>query len=214
MSGGASFSTNVNTGFSGFEQRNRNWAKARNKWTVSVMSQQDPTAESVEDFDLVRNFHLNVGGQADGFRLYEPTDHSASLEEGTGILGVTGDGSNHDFQLTKAYKIAGRTYYRKITKPITSDVDNYLGEALDDTFAAYVNGSLKTVTTDYTLDHTTGILHFITAPSNGAIIAWSGDFHFPVRFASDDFKGTVQESDVRGGHAIVGVTMDLIEIRV
>jgi uncharacterized protein (TIGR02217 family) len=211
MTGGAMFSTSVNMGFSGFEQRNRNWNTARGKWQVMVSSQQNGSGV-VTDFDLLRNFHLVVGGMADAFRLFEPTDFSISLAAGTGIL-TPGTGAQTIFQLTKSYKIAGRTYVRNITKPITTSVKDYQGNALTNTIVVYVNGVAKTLGVDYTLDYTTGKITFTVAPANGAVVAADCQFHWPVRFNSDEFRGTIEESDVKNNKALVSVAVDLMEIR-
>lgn len=209
MSGGDGFSTTPNEGFSGFEQRNRNWSKSRSKWSCSVTSQQN-AAGNLTDFDLLRNFHLVVGGSADAFRLYNHMDHSISMQSGSGIL-APGDGANKIFQLQKTYSIAGRTYVRKITKPITSAVKDYRNVSLLDTVIMYVNGTPEPA---FTLDYATGLVTFTSAPSMGAIVAADCDFHFPVRFASDDFIGTITDSDVKDGKGIVKVaSMDLMEVR-
>src|SRR5690348_11755490 len=81
--GGNSFSTQVNLGFSGFEQRNRNWSQSRGKWQLIL------TSRPQSEFQLVYNFFLNVGGMADAFRLYWPLDSS-----GAGQFIGTGNGSN------------------------------------------------------------------------------------------------------------------------
>lgn len=49
----------------------------------------------------------------------------------------------------------------------------------------YDNVTLKTVSTDYTVDYTTGIIHFVTAPTAGHVISWTGEFLIPCRFAED-----------------------------
>lgn len=211
MSGGAAFSTTVNSGLSGYEQRNRNWSKARGKWTVSAIARQNADTDVLTDFDLLRNFHLVVGGMADAFRLYEPTDHSLSLASGTGIIG-TGNGSNKIFQLTKTYKVGGRSYVRNITKPITASVEDYLGNTLPNSVIVYLNAVAQM--SGYTLDYTTGIITFTAAPGMGVVVSADAQFHYPVRFNKDDFPSTVDESDVLGGNAIVTcAAMELMEVR-
>lgn len=49
----------------------------------------------------------------------------------------------------------------------------------------YVNGVLKVLTTDYTVDLTTGIVTFVAAPANGAALTWSGTYNWYARFDDD-----------------------------
>jgi uncharacterized protein (TIGR02217 family) len=216
MTGGNTFSTTVNKGFSGYEQRNKNWKSSLSKWTVSVHSQQGAEANGnvsfITDFDLLRDFNLVVTGQGDAFRLFEPTDYSLSLASGTGILAAP-DGTNKIFQITKTYKIGGRAYIRNIKKPITPSVTDYLGNALSNTLTVYVNGVPQTLGSAYTVDYTTGLITFTTAPTLGQIVACDCQFHYPVRFNSDEFKAVIEDSNVLNGNAIVSTAIDLIEVR-
>ena len=38
---------------------------------------------------------------------------------------------------------------------------------------------------DYSLDYKTGLVTFNTAPTNGTIVTWTGEFYIPCRFAED-----------------------------
>lgn len=211
LSGGAVFSTQVNLGFSGFEQRNRSWAQARNKWSVIVRAQQNGIG-TITDLDLLRNFNLVVGGQADAFRLFEPTDFSATRAAGTGIIGA-GNGTQTVFQLTKSYQSGSRTYVRTIKKPITASVIDYKGNALANTVVVYVAGVVKTLGVDYTLDYATGLITFAVAPASLAQVAADFQFHYPVRFNTDEFKVAIEDSDVLNSRTIASITTELIEIR-
>lgn len=211
--GGAAFNTFVNIGFSGFESRNRNWVQSRGMWQLLL------TARPQAEFEEVYNFMLNVGGKADPWRLFWALDYSFA---GSPI--GTGDGSTTTFQLQKQYTTATRTYTRSISKPITSMVVNFQNIALTDTVNVYDNASLKTHSVgyhtvggfDYTLDETTGVITFATAPAAGHIITADGQFHFPCRFDIDDMTNAeIIESDVYGGNALVTWSqVNLIEIRI
>ena len=48
-----------------------------------------------------------------------------------------------------------------------------------------MNGVPKTITTDYSIDATTGIVTFVSQPSVGAPLTWTGEFDVPVRFGAD-----------------------------
>jgi uncharacterized protein (TIGR02217 family) len=186
--GGPVFSTTVNEGFSGGEQRNRNWSNTRGIWTIDL--QNKPQSY----FDALQAFFLVVGGQADAFRFKDHKDFIA-----TGQVIGTGDGANTTFQLVKNYISGARTYVRTITKPITDNVLDFEGNFLSNTVRIYDNGSLKTLTTDYTVDFTTGLVFFGTAPVAGHQITADFQFHYPVRFTSDELKAQVEASFVNAG---------------
>ncbi len=202
--GGPAFSTTVNEGLSGGEQRNRNWSQTRGVWTIDLQFKTQAY------FDAVQAFHLVVGGQADAFRLYDHKDHTA-----TGQTIGTGDGVTVAFQLVKNYASGGRTYTRTITKPITDEVNDFQGNPLTDTVVVYDNGTPKTFITDYTVDQTTGLVTFGTAPAAGHTITADCQFHFPVRFMVDELKAQVEPSDVLGGNILISFPQfELREVKV
>lgn len=216
--GGPMFSTQVNPGLSGFEQRNKNWASARGMWTISLQTPASYEGVRQSFVDLLRGFFLNVSGMGDAFRLFDHTDHQATGE----VIGI-GDGVATTFQLLKTYTVNGRTYVRTIAKPITSRVKDYAGHSLTDTVNIYKGGVAQTHNAGYvsgggvqiTLDETTGLVTFATPPTMSAIISWDGQFHYPVRFDNDHFPIQVDESDVKDGAPLVSVaSLQLQEVRI
>ncbi len=205
--GGPTFNTTVNEGFSGGEQRNRNWSQTRGHWTIDLHDK--PQAY----FDAAHAFWLNVGGQADAFRFLDHKDYQAFDQ----LLGY-GDGSTTTFQLIKNYTSGGRTYVRNIIKPIMASVQDFQGNALANTVVIRVGNSVKTLNTDYTVDATTGIVTFTTAPPSGSppnAITADFQFHYPVRFASDELAAQVEESDVQGGATLVSwPSFELREVKI
>lgn len=177
--GGAGFSTAVNLGFSGGEQRNRNWAKSKGKWTIALKtppkSQWSGTRQ--EFIDTVIAFFMNVGGQADSFRFKDHKDFQARSQALISYNGAV--------QLAITRTIAGRSYVQIITKPITSSVTNYKGSALANT--VFLAGSATPVTVDYT----TGI---VTGQTIGTLVDF--DFHYSVRLASDDLQLQIAEAQI------------------
>jgi uncharacterized protein (TIGR02217 family) len=188
--GGPAFSTNVNEAFSGAEQRNRNWAKVRGKWTVSLIT---PAGMARQNFiDLLESFFLVLGGKADGFRLKDHKDFQAVNQP---LIAAPGGA-----QLAKTYTIGNRSYVRAVTKPITSAIKDYKGNALADTVTFAGGGAL---------DPTTGI---ITGGTPGALASFQ--FHHPVRFDTDEFAGTMEEANVAGGEPILSWNaIALLEVR-
>ena len=201
-SGGDGFSTMVNMGFSGFEQRNRNWSQVRKKY------QLDLVAVPFSVFQPIQDFFLAVGGRADAFRFLDKTDYQffnqPMINTITGNAG--GDGSTTIFQLQKQY-ISGagatqRIYSRVISKPIMSNqtfggtpITDFLGNVLPNTVVVYVNGVKKGIPGDFTVDATTGLVTFAQAPALNATVTADAQFHVPVRFDNDDLPAQVVEGD-------------------
>jgi uncharacterized protein (TIGR02217 family) len=162
---GPGFNTTVNKGFSGFEQRNKNWSASRGQWALSLIT---PTAfqnNRLQFLQLLDAFLLNVSGMGDGFRLFDPLDNSAVNQ----LLGV-GDSTTNTFQLVKKYIIGGRTYVRVVNKPIMSTVADYQGNALANTVVVYRAG-VADPTNRWTVDATTGLVQFVQGVSHIAISA-------------------------------------------
>lgn len=212
--GGPTFNTTVNVGFSGYEQRNRNWSLERAKYTIDLA--QAPPSQFAGTrqawIDLIHSFFLNVGGKADAFRWFDHVDHQATGEQ----IGV-GDGSTlGPYQLIKTYTIGGRTYTRTIKKPVTAAVNDYTGAALTNTVVLYDNGSVISAAF-YSVAATTGIVTFAGghAPGLGHVISADCQFHYPVRFDTDEWQMQIEESDVKDGNPIVTVgSLPLIEVRI
>lgn len=208
--GGPGFSTTVNQGLSGFEQRNKNWSNPRAKWNVQLTTPASFAGTEQNYADLLRAFFMVVSGKGDAFRLRDGIDHTFTNETIT-----VGTGSAlGPFQLIKTYAIGGRSYVRQIKKPIMSTITDYQGNALTDTVALKDNGA-PISTSNYSLDATTGLVLFGSghAPASGHIITASGEFHYPARFDSDDLPQQVEESDVRGGRGITSLSIAIVEVR-
>jgi uncharacterized protein (TIGR02217 family) len=180
--GGPGFSTTVNEGLSGGESRNRNWAKVRREWIVSLKT---PVGlDRLTFVEMLRSFHLNVGGKADAFRI---KDHLEFKAVGQPLVTVTGG-----VQLAVTHTTGSRSYVQLIYKPITSAVQDYLGNSLADT--VFLHGS----TTPVTVDETTGL---VTGLAAGTLVDF--EYHFPARFDVDKLQLQVEESFVSGGQPIV-----------
>lgn len=74
------------------------------------------------------------------FLIYDPTNSNVYLED----VG-TGDGSENEFTLYHTYPTSG-------------------------TLLVYVDGVLKTETTDYTVNYTTGVITFLTPPASSKAV--------------------------------------------
>lgn len=206
--GGPSWSTIVNKGFSGFENRNKNWSNVRNKYQIDLV------AQPLSVFQTVMNFFLGVSGMQDAFRFLDVTDFSATAQS---CSPSTGNGSNTVFQLQKTYFVGPsnnqRSYVRTISKPIMAHLGgtspavvltDFAGVTLADTVVMYDNGVKKTLNVDYTVDATTGLVTFTVAPTSGHTITSDFQFHIPVRFDTDDWPARVVSSPVAGSSGIIG----------
>lgn len=169
-SGGPEFSTDVVVVNDGYERRNQNWSQGRISYDASY------GVRSMADIATVLKFFRARQGKAIGFRFQDPLDHTSASDGLSGYYMTdqsigTGNGETTAFQLVKNYTNGITTHVRKITKPVAGKL------------AVAVAGVL---TTDYTIDTTTGIITFTTAPIAEAVITAGFEFDIPVRFDSDD----------------------------
>ena len=182
-SGGPGWSTTIVELDSGDESRNQNWSLDRGEWDVGSYLRSWEILQGFLAFFNARR------GKAIGFRFQDPFDYKVVAEPfGTGGGGVT------QFQLTKTYTSGSGTYVKNITKPIAG-------------LSIYDNGTLRTLTTDYTVDTGTGIVTFLSAPTSGHALTWSGTFDKPVRFDID--KLNISYADLRRGT----VRVPIIELK-
>lgn len=172
LTGGETFNTDIIDIFSGQEQRNINWNLPRRKYTVSF------TIKAQSDIDELIAFFRMAMGKGNGFRFRDWSDFTAYDQ-----YIATGDGATTTFQLQKAYSFDGNTNYQPILKPVQS------GSEIDTTVIMFLNGTPQIEGTDFTVDYTTGLVTFITAPdpapANGVIITANFEFDIPVRFDTD-----------------------------
>lgn len=192
--GGPGFSTQVNEGFSGFEQRNRNWKIARAKYQIAL--DHKPFAY----FQQVYNFWLNVGGRADGFRFFDPKDNQA-VDQVCALV-VDSPYTGRVYQLQNTYTAGPRSYTKTIVKPITSAVETFSGGYCSGAVSVEVAGS---PVSGWELDPTTGLLTLATAPGGSppAVVTATFQFHIPVRFNTDECNAVIEESDVADGNMLV-----------
>lgn len=172
--GGPERRTQIVTLSSGHEQRNTRWADSRRHYDAGY------GIRSLDDMQIVLAFFEQCRGALYGFRWKDHADYKSCLPSQTPDrqdqqLG-TGDGVQLTFQLLKTYGQGANVYQRLITKPIEGSV------------LIAVDASLQTETTDYLIDHSTGLVTFSTAPEPGVIITAGFEFDVPVRFATDSVE--------------------------
>jgi uncharacterized protein (TIGR02217 family) len=170
--GGPQFATVIQEAVSGQEQRITVWAKCRAKYDIgySVMNSADP----VGNYRAVLSMFYAHAGRLRPFRFKDWSDYQANNNQ----FG-TGTGSDLAFQLSKTYDpsaillgMVGSYFY-------TRDIYLLAGTAP----VIRIDNVVQTVTA-YSISPT-GMVTFVAAPPNGAVLTWDGEYDIPVRFDID-----------------------------
>ena len=160
---------------SGDEERNASWANSRRRYDVAYGIRRADDLAAIVAFFEARN------GRLHGFRFKDWGDHKSCLPSGTPsstdqVIG-TGDGATTAFQLVKHYASGSQVWARTITKPFAGTVVI----ALDG--AERLGG--------WSIDTTTGVVTFDSAPAEGVAVTAGFAFDVPVRFDTDSLDVTL-----------------------
>jgi uncharacterized protein (TIGR02217 family) len=154
---------------SGDEERNAAWADSRRRYDAAYGIRRADDLVAVVAFFEARN------GRLHGFRWKDWGDYKSGLPSApiTPIdqaLGI-GDGDTEAFQLVKRYESGAQAWTRRIVKPVAGSVRVALGgvEQL----------------AGWSVDATTGIVTFDTAPGAGVLVTAGFEFDVLVRFDTD-----------------------------
>lgn len=164
--GGPTFKTQIVELRNGRERRNAQWAQPRHNYSAPFNN------ITLSAYAQIKQMHLTCRGMLHAFRFIDQLDSTASNDQ----FGV-GDGTKTQFQLGKFSSIDGVTYYRQVY-------------AIRGTPTVTVNNTPEAVT----VNDRTGIVTFSAAPSNGAILRWTGSFDIWVRFATDDLPFSLEQA--------------------
>lgn len=188
--GGPGFKTNIIDLDSGQEERVALWANPKHRYNVGYGLRKHSDVSNLKTFYIARR------GAANSFRYKDWSDYN-STQAGFGGSGDgrdggqatswndqligQGDGGKTQFQLVKRYISGAVSVTREITKPIAS------------TIRVGVNG--VELTTGWSIDATTGIITFTSAPGNGVDVEWGGEFDVHCRFGegSDELLNLIVE---------------------
>ena len=167
--GGPKRKTIIAVSGSGHEHRNSQWADSKREYNAGY------GIKNIDDIHTVVEFFEERRGMLHGFRWKDKFDWKSCAPKQTPsysdqLIG-TGDGNEVAFQLVKTYGSSYSPYTRDIKKPVLNTVK--IG----------VNGS--EVTTGWSVNYTTGIVTFDTAPTAGHQITAGFEFDVPVRFDTD-----------------------------
>ncbi|MDE2017337.1 MAG: DUF2460 domain-containing protein [Hyphomicrobiales bacterium] len=167
--GGPERRTDVVIVGSGAETRNARWANSRRRWDAGY------GVKGIAALQAVVAFFEERRGRLTGFRWRDRLDFSSAAYGAapapTDQAIATGDGTTTVFQIAKTYGAAFAPYARPIRKPVAGSV------------VVAVAGAAQAA--GWTLDATTGLVTFATAPAAGAAIAAGFLFDVPARFDSD-----------------------------
>jgi uncharacterized protein (TIGR02217 family) len=164
--GGSGFSTTVFETTSGYEQRNVNWSNSRAKYDISY------GIRYTTDITTVVNFFMAMQGKAYAFRFKDWADYQITNQQ----IGL-GDGTTTTFQLGKTYSdpLNQQSFTRTIMKPVSGTLTTVT-----------VGG---TPTTAFSLDYTTGIFTFSSAPAaTHPVVVEYVEFDTPCRFDTDNLS--------------------------
>lgn len=184
FTGGPEFQTDIKNAQNGREYRNGDWAICRHKYTVPFLNVTD------EAYLAIKEVFLVVRGRLHTFLHKDWADYQADNAR----FG-TGDGTTRVFQLSKISTVGAASYTRIITKPVFEG------------FVIRVNGALGVPAAVDTLN---GLVTFVTAPANGAVLTWTGTFNVQVRFDIDYLPFSLDNAN-GSGYAQNG-SIDLIEV--
>ena len=154
---------------SGEEERNASWANSRRRYDVAYGIRRADDLAAVVAFFEARN------GRLHGFRFKDWADHksglpSAAISPTNQEIG-TGNGSLTEFALLKRYSSGAQSWTRGIAKPVAGTVRVALGGV------EQISG--------WSIDTTTGVVTFDTAPAAGVAVTAGFAFDVPVRFDTD-----------------------------
>jgi uncharacterized protein (TIGR02217 family) len=195
---------------SGYRKVNQRWSQKLRKFNIGYGVKKPQDA-----YEILKIFEA-VEGPTHSFLMLDWADWNTTdglMGEGSPLVTATdqplyntvtglaeGDGSTKTFQMYKRYAVGTqREHARKIQKPKNGTV------------LVSVDGVTKTVTTHYSVNYSTGVVTFVTAPAGGSpstLPKWGGEFYVPVAFTSDEFVTAMETFD---GNAIPNI--ELMEVR-
>lgn len=166
------WSTTKETAFNGASTAFSNWSYPRYQWTLNhayLGSGSINGATSNTDWQTLAGFYDQMQGSSGLFQFAFAEDSSVTTQ----AFG-TGNGSTVGFQLARTLGGATCPVYAWLTASI------------------FVNGVLKTLTTDYTID-AYGFVTFVVAPGNTLPLTWTGTYNWYCRFDDDsiDFSNVM-----------------------
>ena len=154
------WSTKIQTATSGKETRLGFWSYPIWQYSVSydILRSDNVNAE----LQQLLGFFNARRGLFDDWLFYDPDDYAATAQQ----FG-TGDGSTTSFQLARSYG----GYYEPVRATNT---------------VTQVTADGSTVSpSNWSVNATTGVITFTSAPGAGVVLRWTGTFYWRCRFSED-----------------------------
>ncbi len=175
--GGPERRTEVVALTNGFEERNTPWAQSRRRYDAGV------SLRSLDDIGALIAFFEARQGQLSGFRWKDWADFksgraSVPVAYDDQLIGI-GDGVKTGYQLIKTYASGAEAQVRVIAKPVAGTV------------RVGLQGDELAEGVHYTVDTTSGIVSFASAPAVDERITAGYEFDVPVRFDTDRIQVSV-----------------------
>lgn len=158
--------------FSGLTQRNIDRDTGIGKYTINYAEMDDTQRAGL------LNFFRAGRGPGYPFRFLDSDDNTVVGE----VFG-TGDGFTQHFLLQVSYTRGSRQEVRRICKPAAGNLAFVASPYGDNTITIYIDGVAVSAANVF-IDSTTGIVFFKTAPGNGTVLSWDGEFHIPAYFSN------------------------------
>lgn len=149
---------------SGMEQRGQFYTVPI--WTWALSFEFLRADRGFTEYQTLVDFFNSRGGSYDNFLYTDPSD-SVIPDVNPYMKFGTGDGVTVAFQMGRSFVTGG--FFEPLYNPGPT------------TPKIYVNGVLKTLGSDYTIN--SGLVTFSSAPAAAAPVAWSGSYYWRVRFA-------------------------------
>ncbi len=175
------YMTLVSGGVTGYGKRNemRSIPILKGDLSYGVQDQDDLD-------DLIETFHA-ARGQKEWFLVKDWSDwhtRGGSVNASIGFhdqtIVASALGGETTAQLIKTYATGTLSTVRTIRKPKAGTVRIGRRPAASSVWEEL------TITTDWSLDATTGVVTLVSALSSGAALAWGGEYYVPMRFEQDD----------------------------
>ena len=164
------WNTQVQSAVSGKESRLNKRSSPLMLYELAFEVLRDDLA--VSDFRKLVGFFNAVQGSFDTFLYTDPYWNTVAAHQ----FG-TGDGSTKSFQVTSTFKDATGFGWPEA-------IQNFNG-----TPQIFNNGTLQTITTQYTMSGT-GVVTYVTAPGVGVALTWTGSWYYRCRFMDDTLDVT------------------------
>lgn len=144
----------------GYEVRNARHSQALYEYDISLPPGEFDDAWITELEDM---FKASRGGLYP-FRFRDWDSRNSTLQDE--VIG-TGDGADTTFQITRTVTVGGVSAVRNITRPVS-------------TITVMKDGVVQT--SGVSVNYSTGLVTFTSAPALGVVISVSGIYDIPVRF--------------------------------